>query len=306
VAAEGFSLPAPYAGATIPYAPDPTQPPRARWVKRWLKFTRNFAETIAFRSAHGPMRGLRSDLTVTAKYLRTGQWHGALDRTFAALADAGAGPIDLVINIGANNGCTALPLIRHGFAKRVIAIEPDPTNVALCARNIADNELTPHVSMAPIALGAIDGEMILETSPTNKGDHRLAREDVTTPTGWRATRVPVRRLDDAAASLLETLQPSQVLTWMDVQGAEPLVVAGGSTFFTRFPYVIAEFNPRAMRRLGATRDEVARAYGAIWNRFSVCGADGVWRTRGVAELAALWDELGEAGAETDLLMWRTP
>jgi len=300
-----FALPAPYSGPVLPYHPDPPAPRRARWVKRWLKFSRNFADEIAFRSAHGPMRGLRSDLTIAAKYLRTGQWHGALDRAFAALREAGASDIDLVVNIGANNGCTALPLLKHGFAKRVIAIEPDPVNVALCARNVADNGLSANVTMAALALGAIDGEMTLETSPTNKGDHRIAPEGAAAPPGWRTTRVPVRRLDDAAASLPD-LAAASVLTWMDVQGAEPLVVAGGAAFFARFPYAFAEFNPRAMRRLGATRDGVATAYGAIWNRLSVAAPDGSWRQRPLHELGALWDELGEDGAETDLLMWRAP
>lgn len=298
-----FDLPRPYAGPLLPYHPDPPSPPRGKWAKRWLKATRGFAATIDYQSAHGRMRGLRADLTVTAKYLRTGQWHGALDNLFAALAARGCSP-DLIVNIGANNGCTVLPVLKHGFAKRAIAIEPEPANVELLRHNLRIAELEPHTLLMPIGVSDRDGELELETSPTNKADHRFAAPGAPRPPGWKTVNIPVRRIDDVVAPICASLPAKAVFTWMDIQGAEPMAVGGGAGFFRRFPFAVLEFFPRAMARLGATRGAVADAYEAIWTDAAVLQPDGDWAP--APPLRALWDQLGETGAETDVLLWRAP
>lgn len=248
------------------------------------------------------MRCLRGDLTITPIYMRTGQMHGALDRFFAALRAAGAGPTDLVVNVGANNGCTVLPLIAHGFARRAIAIEPEPTNAALLRYNIAAHGFDAHITALACAMGAADGVLAFEVSPTNKGDHRLAGE-APTPPGWRRIETPVKRLDDAVTPDLSGLDPRTVLTWMDIQGAEPLAIAGGAAHFARFPFLITEFGPKAMMRLGAARDDALALFAQTWTH-----AHDLWRgeTFPIAALGETWDRLAASGGETDLLLSRAP
>ncbi|MBI1251338.1 MAG: FkbM family methyltransferase [Alphaproteobacteria bacterium] len=246
------------------------------------------------------MRLLRADLTITPKYLRTGQMHGALNTMFDALRRLGAGDIDLVVNIGANNGCTVLPLLAHGFAKRALAIEPEPTNAELLKRNIAAHGFGAHVAVLACAMGAEAGALAFEVSPTNKGDHRLAG-DGPTPAGWRRIETPVRTLDAAVLPDLADADPRTTLTWMDIQGAEPLAIAGGAQYFARFPLLVTEFNPRAMARLGASRDGTAALFAQHWGQAIDLGEGSAL---GAGGIAVLWDRLFASGGETDLALAR--
>lgn len=297
-----MGTPPPYRGPVVPYQADaPGADDRfGRWPKRWMKFSSRFARTISVSSKHGPMRGMRSDITVMAKYVRTGQWHGALDKAITKIASiCGPAPFDLLINVGANNGSTVLPFLRHGFAARAIAVEPEPDNAALLRHNLAANGLSEHVHVIQAAAGATPGRMRLEVSPSNKGDHRLAGEDAPPP-GWSVVEIPVVRLDDALQGLLADADPARTLTWMDIQGAEPLAIAGGEELFAKTPTLLTEFNPHAMARLGSDREHVAQLYRRHWNRLSISALDGAWADADVSDISALWDN----GAERDLLLWR--
>lgn len=297
------ALPQPFAGALRPYRADVEPARRNPWPKRWLKLTRRFARTIDIAAAHGPMRCLRGDITIAGKYLRTGQWHGTLDATFAALTGAfGAGPFDLVVNVGANNGCTVLPLIAHGFAKRAIAVEPEPDNAALIAHNARAHGFTANIALAPFAVGAETGTLTLEVSPTNKGDHRFGG-DGAAPEGWTRRTVAVRRLDDAILPVVADLAPASVLTWMDIQGAEPLAIAGGRRYFEQFPLTISEFNPCAMARLGASRESVFALFSSLWTDLMVSEGDG-WTRTPIEALPDLWNRLHETGGEVDVALTR--
>ena len=101
----------------------------------------------------------------------TGQlyYFGAFDPwiidSMRALSRAG----DVVCDIGACWGDTALPLARHvGPSGHVHCFEPVPANVARLSRNVAHGRLG-NVSIHPVALSSTDGTLSLEVDESQSG-----------------------------------------------------------------------------------------------------------------------------------------
>jgi FkbM family methyltransferase len=131
---------------------------------------------------------------------------------------------------------------RVGPAGRVIAFEPGPVTGTRLRDNIALSGAR-QVVVHGLALGAEPGELVLHT-PRDSGSASLGAPDEPAT----QSRVRVERLDkiwQAAGS------PRVALVKMDVEGAEPMVLAGASAFFSATrPVVCCEINPTALRRLG--------------------------------------------------------
>lgn len=144
-----------------------------------------------------------------------------------------------VYNIGANIGYYVL-LASESVGRRgtVYAFEPEPRNVELLKKNVAENNAS-NVKVCPSALGAERGTAMLSLSSTNSGDHRLTaiadREHVS---------VPVTTIDD----LIEAGYPKPDVIIMDVQGSELDVVRGSIELLkSRSPLVIfTEFWPEGL------------------------------------------------------------
>jgi FkbM family methyltransferase len=150
------------------------------------------------------------------------------------------------IDVGANLGVTTVPaLLRHGFTS-AIAVEPSPQNVRMLRATLALNDLTERVHVVAAALSDATGEMDLELAEENWGDHRLR---VTSEPGAyyeerRPTvRVPVTTLDDIAP-------PDTGMVWVDTQGHDAQVLAGGAHLLSRDVPVVIEFWPYGLRRAG--------------------------------------------------------
>jgi FkbM family methyltransferase len=135
-----------------------------------------------------------------------------------------------VLEVGANIGTVAVSLlVRHGV-ERVVAVEPDAENVRILRANLALNGVQDRVEIHQIALSDTDGTLVLESSTSNCGDHRIRVPEPRGPDlhdeGQRATtEISARRLDslgDANEIDLDEID----LVWMDAQGHEAHVLAG--------------------------------------------------------------------------------
>ncbi|MBY0357852.1 MAG: FkbM family methyltransferase [Candidatus Obscuribacterales bacterium] len=83
-------------------------------------------------------------------------------------------PGDIVFDIGANIGCHAVTFgKRVGSSGRVVAIEPEPTNNALLNHNVKINGCANQVSTFQMALSDMNGEISMDLSDWNMGDHRI-------------------------------------------------------------------------------------------------------------------------------------
>jgi len=172
-----------------------------------------------------------------------------------AVIDAALRPGDVALDIGANMGLWALRMAeRVGPSGRVLAFEPGPMTLNRLRDNICLSGF-PQIEVHGIALGAVDGTLTLHT-PSDSGSASLGDQGGAAGTD----RVAVRRLDaiwDAAG------RPTVTLMKIDVEGAEPMVLAGAVQLFAACrPVVCCEINPLALGVLGFTPQNVFDFFGA--------------------------------------------
>lgn len=142
--------------------------------------------------------------------------------------------VDAVVDVGANVGQYAQRLRAAGWVGPIFSIEPIPEIHAVLKAQAADDpawEVAP-----PVAAGAASGEIVLEVSAESDMSSTLPQSDLLrniSPTSavQRRVNVPLRRLDEMG--LLADRPWRRLFVKIDVQGAEPAVLAGLSGVWKR-------------------------------------------------------------------------
>jgi FkbM family methyltransferase len=164
-----------------------------------------------------------------------------------------------LIEIGANIGTTTVAaLMKFGFAGAV-CVEPAPENFGLLRTNLIDNGLGDRVRLIHGAMSDRDGEGVLSLSKDNSGDHRIADDNCTGGIAIRMQRF------DTVVSADELSRAG--LVWIDVQGHEPHVLAGGDTLLASRAPVAIEYWPNQLRangKLDAFHATIARHYDVVY------------------------------------------
>ncbi len=186
------------------------------------------------------------DLTM-GRYISEKSWApGLLRLACSVLRDGGT-----YLDLGCNIGMTLIPVAR-AVDVECIGFEPAPKNFELLRRNVAGNlPASNRVVLHQKAVYSSPGTISFGISPTNAGDCRVVKTRESGSYGeedWDVIPVEAVRLDDAV-NAAELCHP--ILVKMDVQGAESSVIAGGPRLFAAADYVITEFWPYGMKRLGA-------------------------------------------------------
>lgn len=160
------------------------------------------------------------------------------------------------VEIGANIGTTTLPLVLKHHAELCIALEPAPDNLALLRSNLAVNNVgADRARVLPVAASDRTGTAELELSSVNSGDNRVRRHQRPTASaselyGERrrsVITVPTARIDDILAE--QNVELSDVgLVWIDVQGHEGHVLAGGTRLLAAAAPIVMEYWPYGLRR----------------------------------------------------------
>ncbi len=190
-------------------------------------------------------------------------------------------PGDTFLDIGANIGLFTLKAARLcGASGQVIAVEPGREALRQLRANLALNGWH-HVRVADVALSDRSGEAALHHIAL--GDDPQAFSLLSDGSGVPAETVRTLTLDllaeEYGLTRLDCIK-------MDVEGAEPLVVAGGRATLGRFrPLVIFEINA-----------PVALAAGTAGGCFSMLAelGYGFWQLRGTT-LAPVARQPGEHG-----------
>lgn len=160
-----------------------------------------------------------------------------------ALHFLGRSRIGTLVDVGANVGSICIPALTRGLTETAIAIEPDPVNHALLTANIAMNGLTGKVVCHQVAAGPIDGaSLTLELDYSNFGNHRIVAGQ-RTHNGIPSVTVQSRRLD----ALIDHLDPSTDLIYMDVQGFEKFVLDGSRAFIDAGVPIVMELWPAGIQ-----------------------------------------------------------
>jgi FkbM family methyltransferase len=178
------------------------------------------------------------DLYISDSIRKTGSWEPFETQVLARLLQADVEFFDIGANIGWYSLMAGRRLESRGL---VHAFEPVPENVALLARNVADNALY-NVRVNPFALGRTNGTTQIFLSGDNKGDHRAypSSEEVR-----KSIRVGLQRFD----AYFDRTTRKPLVIKMDTQGFEYDVLAGMGDVLDRHPAEIAmviEFWPHGL------------------------------------------------------------
>ncbi len=136
-------------------------------------------------------------------------------------------PGDVVIDCGAHIGVFTRYALKRG-ARRVIAIEPVPSNLACLERNLRDEIRAGRVTVVRAGVWHEAAELTIDLHAENSGAHSFARDQLRTP---RTITLPVRPLQD----IVEELDLEQVdFIKMDIEGAERHALRGAERTLQRF------------------------------------------------------------------------
>lgn len=188
-----------------------------------------------------------------SSYLKRGLvWHPPVVRVLSHMM----GPEKVFVDVGAHIGLFSIIAAKAGRpGGRVVSFEPDPVNRAILARNAALNGVA--LDIRDCAIAGQEGQATLFTSSENRAIHSI---------------VPEPRLEPAMSVTTSTLERQLSgldridLLKLDVQGAEPEIIAGIGDFLFRFeraPFVILEINPRGW----VQRDPGMQALRAFMQRY---------------------------------------
>jgi FkbM family methyltransferase len=191
----------------------------------------------------GVIRGALDDDASLAKYARDGSWSPHERSLFkAAFAERGGTYLD----IGANIGLTVIPISQNPRVE-CYAFEPEPTNFRYLSENVRVNCRTHNIHLFNLALFDRNATLHFEVAPRHSGDHRISLADTEGELDERRRQtilVPAKRLDDV---IMDAVEP--ICAKIDVQGAEPFVIAGGRRTLSKAILLSFEFWPYSMRRM---------------------------------------------------------
>lgn len=146
--------------------------------------------------------------------------------------------INVVLDVGANQGQFAIELRRQGYRDRLISFEPQ-TDVFQLLQNRARGDATWQT--VNIGLGEKDGELEMNIfAVSDYGSMLQPVATVDTPALIERRRVPVRRLDSVWS---EYCKPGDnVFLKLDVQGYEKMVVDGAAGCLDRIAGIQMEMS----------------------------------------------------------------
>jgi FkbM family methyltransferase len=166
------------------------------------------------------------------------------------------------LDIGANIGTTTLMLAKHCPDGHVYAFDADPKNIAYLRTNIARNGIT-NCTVVEMAIGDKPGTLQFHS----KGAHgQMMSEAHPYRDAWPSISVEVATIDDFVRDFrrLDFIK-------MDIEGAEPLALAGARETIAKFtPTIFMEFNSWCLSLLRFDPMTFSRS---LWSTFDVLSVD---------------------------------
>jgi len=204
-----------------------------------------------------------------------------------------------LIDIGANIGTICIPAVTRGLFERAIAIEPEPLNYSLLRTNVEINRLSAKIATHNIAMGEKNDETLsFELSNFNFGNHRV-RYASDTEVDQESIEVPSQSLD----WLAKDVDIDSALLWMDTQGFEGFVLAGGTRTLQRKPPLVVKFWPGGLTRSGGMERFRHALRSAGYTSFcDLNEPEDAFRTFSVEVLDLLATRLGSGNGQHDLLL----
>ncbi|MEJ8855280.1 FkbM family methyltransferase [Variovorax robiniae] len=206
----------------------------------------------------------------------------------------------LLLDIGANIGTICIPAVNRGLFEKAIAFEPEPKNFSLLRANAELNRVADRITTHNIALGEKDDESLaFELSTENYGDHRARYGNGKSDPGRETIQVPSQTLD----RILDGVDLSSTLLWMDTQGFEGYVLAGATRTLQRKLPLVTEFWPGGLINSGSMERFRGALQLAGYSSFCDLSEKKIaMRPFSLEALDALAQRLGTENGQTDLLV----
>jgi FkbM family methyltransferase len=215
---------------------------------------------------------------------------------------------DLVIDVGANIGTTAVPLARETSC-RVLAVEPVPELCELLRRNVEQNGLANLVRCEETAVAAQAGRSETAIPAHSAGSTELL-VDALEPS-WTGLKATLRRVEVKTAPLPTILRhhrvaPGEVaLVWADIQGAEGELIQTGEPLWRAGVPLFMELWPNGLAHRGTDLPAIAEQhFESFVSSCELIRCPESPRWQPIAELRALHDRFigGNWRAQTDVLL----
>jgi FkbM family methyltransferase len=158
-------------------------------------------------------------------------------------------PLDVVIDVGANIGFTALSLSQRTESGKVFAFEPDPHNFAELQKNL---HLNPGLNVEPLNLGVSDLPGVLKLT-VSKADNR-GMNRVNNSATENYTSIPVISLDEFVRE--RNIQRLNLIK-IDVEGFEHNVLKGCVNILNnQKPAFFIELDDNNLKEQGSSSSEL--------------------------------------------------
>lgn len=162
--------------------------------------------------------------------------------------DVKKNPIDLFLNVGANIGSICIPVVNRKYAKKSIAIEPEPTNYRNLVSNIYLNNLQDQIEYYCNAISdKNDEDLKLELSEYNFADHRISiskNDGIYSEQERKRIIVKSKTLD----YFFNKFNRKRNLIYMDVQGYEGIILQGCPKIVNMKIPIVLEVWPYGLNR----------------------------------------------------------
>ncbi|MGH2740560.1 MAG: FkbM family methyltransferase, partial [Actinomycetota bacterium] len=206
--------------------------------------------TVTVQTDVGPLRLPAYDRVIVPWMKHHGKWEPEVVERLRDWLAPGMVALDLGAHVGYH---TILMSRLVGPEGRVIALEPEPVNLAQLKANLEAAGVA-NVDVHPVAALAESGSITLHLSDDNSGDHSISYR-----AGARTIEVPGVALDDL---LGEETRIDVVKS--DLQGADHLGLRGMERTLKRCrPKVIVEFWPEGIAAAGDDPPDVIRYYRSL-------------------------------------------
>ncbi|MDR5008317.1 FkbM family methyltransferase [Agrobacterium fabacearum] len=162
---------------------------------------------------------------------------------------------DVFVDVGANIGTHSIFAVTSGF-KKAICVEADRNNFRLLRVNQILHDVDSFCVNHLVAASQVDGEIEIQISPYNFGDHRVGHKNqaqsVHGEETWETHVIPTKPLDEIVRS--SGVEFSDLgLVWIDTQGHEGQVLSGANLVLHTGAPIVTEFWPYGLERSGGFR-----------------------------------------------------
>ena len=217
-----------------------------------------------------------------------------------------------MLDVGANIGLISTGLLLADEVQSAIAIEPEPDNFELLARNAEQNGLLDQMCCLHMAVSDEPSTLTMEISPSNSGDHRIR----TKPVPGAAERfneslrdsIEIRSMPLTQILDLPEVQDagmkSPSLLWVDVQGYEGYVFRGGRSRLSQGVPTVSEVWPYGIRRAGMQLAEFTDIVSCIWTDYWVYRRQRFTRYP-ISVFDRLLEEIGSDGGFENVIFTRS-